>query len=108
MAAAYSVCQLCIRVPIIVYCCRVGPVRTRDVLATLWRPAVASLAAGVALAAFDHAAPYHVRPVVGLTIDCCVYGVAYVLAWAALPGGRRIMRETLELTRELRGAPAAA
>jgi len=92
IAAAFSVAVAALRIPALYYCCRDTPLRVADSLGGLWRPSVASLAAGVSA--------FMVRFVLGPTtgrwvvvaILGAVFTAVYVLAWMVIPGGRNAAR----------------
>jgi O-antigen/teichoic acid export membrane protein len=109
VAAAYTATQLLIR-PIAIRCClRHTPVGVKDVAQALWRPALASLVAGVAtlglsLLALEQGAPPRATAaeagapafwrLVGLGLG---FVAAYALAWAVQPGGLTLIRRGVGL-----------
>lgn len=112
IAAAYSIVICALRGPSIAYCFHMTPLRFRDLLTELWRPASASVAAGASVALLM---PLGLRSRLATLVTCAaIFGIAYVLVWHLIPGGRRRFREMLSLIKYLRapslwaggGAPA--
>ena len=87
----------------IAYALAPTPVTQRDVLDILWRPALASLAAGLLAALLYRGLPA-LAPGLDFFARAGLYGVLYAGLWVGLPGGRAAFRELLRLRRELRPA----
>jgi PST family polysaccharide transporter len=102
VAASVSVSALLLRYPSIWYCANVSLLESRDVLAAIWRPAVASLVAMVAAWMAAPKLPFQDQTVAILILLLAIYGVSYLLCWAILPGGTRSLREIASMLQELR------
>ncbi|MHC5113425.1 MAG: oligosaccharide flippase family protein, partial [Planctomycetota bacterium] len=105
LAIAFSV-ALVILNPIGVFVCFRGTfLRIRDVVGPIVLPAAAAVLAGAATWAVDRAFVAGVaerQAPAALLVDLAVFGVVYAGALLLLPGGRRLLRETRELSRDLR------
>lgn len=108
VAAAGSISTVLLRYPTILYCFRGTPVTQRDLFSAIWRPATASIAAGGALYAFSSTVNAHHSPAVRLVVESALYGVAYVLCWLVLPGGRRFITDFGGLFKEMMNKKKAA
>lgn len=101
VATAYSLSVCVLRVPSIVYCFRGTPLTVADLIAALWRPAIASIAAATLLGV-GHAAGICGRGMaIRILVDVPVYGVLYVGVATALPGGIAWLRGFVTVIREL-------
>ncbi len=121
VAISFSVTNILLRYPTAIYCFKGTPLTWRDLVASIARPASASLMAGAALFGIGRIIPmlqtpltkdvalfgHHVKPLVAdaglLAINGIVYAMLYVAAWFVLPGGRRFIREAGGLFKELMG-----
>lgn len=79
-----------------------SPFTAGDLLGLAARPALASLAAAAALLAVDLLLPDLRSPIGELARSGAVFGLAYVLVWAASPGGRQAAVDVLGLVRGIR------
>ncbi|UCG53776.1 MAG: lipopolysaccharide biosynthesis protein [Candidatus Latescibacterota bacterium] len=102
VAAAFSVTLVVLRFPSVVYCFRRSHLELSDLGVALWRPAMASLAAGGALFGLNTMFEIPVPVGVGLALDFVFYAGLYLLVWLLLPGGRQSIRDILEIARDLR------
>jgi O-antigen/teichoic acid export membrane protein len=99
VATAYGVTGLCIRTPLLFWFVgRAGPVRTRDMYATVAPFASATVAVLLALFVLRRWLGA-VNPLLGLAAAAITTAVVTLLTLAALPAGRRTLRD-------LRGIPA--
>lgn len=108
VAAGLSVAVCTLRLPEIAYCLRTSPLKVRDLLSVLWRPALASATAGAALFLVNRLLAWGGAAVLGLLIDLVIYAVCYVVSWLLLPNGRQIVLETLRLAKDLRAKASPA
>jgi hypothetical protein len=102
-AAAGSIATVLLRYPTILYCFKGTPLSQRDLFAAIWRPSVASIAAGAALYAFTLKVSVHGHETVRLFVESALFGMAYLLFWAIVPGGRRFLGEFVGLFKEMMG-----
>ena len=104
VAVAYSVSFCALRIPEIPYCFSRSPLRSADLLGVLWRPTVASVFAGAAVAGLKLLVATEANQGLLLLGDLVTFAAAYLLAWHVLPGGRRIVRDMIRLVGDLRAA----
>jgi PST family polysaccharide transporter len=96
VAAAYSVSQICLRMPVMWWMAtRKGPVRLGDLLAIATPHAAASAVAFAAVIAFGQTA--NLGPHGTLTASLVVAYAASLLTLAAIPAGRAMLRDGLTL-----------
>jgi len=106
IAAGYAAAHTLLAFPTIWFCVRGSPINLRDYLTAALRPAVAACIAGLAAVGAIRALGDLGMPA-QMTVEFAVFGVIYILAWVALPGGRVAARDGWSLVRELaRGAGA--
>lgn len=98
-AAAWAVAW-----PSIWFCLRNSPVKQRDILRALWRPAVASAMAGAILVAAEALLPPSEWLIARVGAATVVFGLGYVLAWVVIPGGCRTIRSMIDVLRHARRA----
>ncbi len=102
VAIAYSATVVVLYPITVLYCFRGAPVHLGDLWEALWRPMFCSLAAcalAVNLRPFFPADLGHALPVV---LVAALFAVVCPLVMLVLPGGRRVISETLDLVREFR------
>jgi O-antigen/teichoic acid export membrane protein len=102
VAAAYSVAVVATRLPGILYCFAISPLSLADLGAAIWRATLTSLLAGAALLGVDNAVAYNLPAVASLMINLGVFGLAYIVIWVALPGGRKALADIVAIARDLR------
>jgi O-antigen/teichoic acid export membrane protein len=105
VAAAFSIvyCGLTVGPPGFWYCFRGTFLRLGDVWEAIWRPATASIAAGVVTYALTRSAlTIPAEPVPALLIQGAIYTAAYLLCWTLLPGGRRRLADVFGLYKSFR------
>ncbi|MBP1749042.1 MAG: rane protein involved in the export of O-antigen and teichoic acid [Deltaproteobacteria bacterium] len=101
VAVAYSICRVGLTLPVIMYVSRHSPLRLKDVLRTLAKPAASAILAAAGLAVI---APYIViatNRFVDLMSNGIIFVVFYVLIWLAMPGGRQSFFDLVRLFRAL-------
>lgn len=110
VAAGFAAGTCLLAYPALRFCLATSPLRMRDFLAVVGRPLLASLVAAGAVQALERLAWSGGGGVlVELAWKLAVFGVVYLLAWLAQPGGRAAAARILGLAGELRllGRPAA-
>lgn len=100
VAIAHTLVTCTLWYPGVVYCCRTAPVRPRDVLGVMTRPAATSIGAGIGLLGMLQVLPRACSAPVQLLVDLALYAAIYGLAWMVLPGGRRSVVAFIGLARE--------
>lgn len=95
VAAAFSLTRAALLVPTLVYCYRESPLRWRETLSNVARPALAALLAALPLALLGGrlAAPEGAS----LALEGALYFLLYACVWLATRGGRRALRELFDL-----------
>ncbi|MCA1641478.1 MAG: lipopolysaccharide biosynthesis protein [Acidobacteria bacterium] len=99
VAVAFSAGRVLVQLPTLIYSCHGTPLSWRSVVRTISRPALASIAAAIVLALSDARLSFIKSRALSLTAEALLYFLLYFAAWAALPNGRRTMRETLALAK---------
>ncbi len=89
-------------VPSLAYALHPSPLGTWDVLGVLLRPALAAVGAVVALSLVSDRLPVLGATVLDLALRGVCFGVAFLLLWAATPGGRSAGTEVLDALGALR------
>lgn len=102
VAMALSVTLVVLRPLAIAYCYRQTPLGSGDAISAIWRPAVASIFAGVILYALRQFAPWHPPVLVSLVTDFAIYIIFYILLWVGLPGGRASLHRVRQLAQDLK------
>lgn len=100
VAVSFSVSQLLLTVPGLMYCFHGTPISIRTMLVTLLRPAAAAAIAALVLLAVKSAMPHW--PPVWIGLDGLIYGAGYMAAWLAIPGGRDRIRQMITVLDDLR------
>jgi O-antigen/teichoic acid export membrane protein len=103
LAAAVSIAFCGLQVPALLYCYRPTFLKLGDLLAVLWRPALAALLAGAGCWAFGRLLLAPLAPLARFALQAIGYGILYGLVWLAQPRGRQILADMLRTLRELRG-----
>jgi PST family polysaccharide transporter len=101
VAAAFSITQLGLRYFSINYCFRANFLSFRILFEATWQATVASLGAAVPLLALSYLGVFALPPLLALLLEAVLYTLLYFGLWWCLPGGRRALRETLSLWRDL-------
>ncbi len=105
VATAYSISRVLIRYPAIHYCYKDSFLKVSDLDAVLWKPALASAMAGVALYGINLLVVFTQNPAIGLAIDFIIYTLFYIFVWSILPNGWQTLREMLQIIKMLRSKP---
>lgn len=92
-----------VRIPEIIYCFRDTDVRWTDLVAGVWRPAVASTLGALAGVSLALALPESAPPAAQLSAKLAAFAAAYAGAWLLLPNGIRLAFQMRTLLDDLRG-----
>ncbi|MBN2023863.1 MAG: lipopolysaccharide biosynthesis protein [Pirellulales bacterium] len=104
MALAYSVATVAMRPLQLAYALHGSPVRMRDLVRVIARPAAASLLAGLGLLAITHAPQWPGALVWRIVLGLGLYIAIYFLLSVLLPGGRKWFADTVALSSLFRPA----
>ena len=104
VAASFSITITVLRYPGIVYCFKTSYLKVGDLIEVLWRPALASVMAGVTLYCSNLYIGSPI-PLISLILDSLLYGLFYILCWLILPNGKTTLINFLLLAKEFRGKP---
>lgn len=101
VAISFSVTRALISWPTLAYCYRGTPVNTLMTFATLVRPAVAAVVAGLGLWVLHRFAwtDWSAR---WLPVDAALYGALYMGLWFVMPGGREHLHQFRAIAEEFR------
>lgn len=105
IATAYGITRVGLRYPAILYCYKGTFLKIGQLNSVLWRPSVASLAAGVALFGANQLWQYGPKAAIALLFDAITYAIFYIGIWCILPQGRQTLGEMLQLLKVLRPQP---
>ena len=95
--------QNCVnRFPGIVYCFRRSPLQVRNLLDVLWRPAVASAAAGAFVLLTTALGMLSQHLGWNLMFQLIQYAAGYMVSWCLLPQGVATLRDMVHLVKDLR------
>jgi O-antigen/teichoic acid export membrane protein len=98
VALAFSVSRVALLVPTLMFTCAGSIVAWTDIMRTAARPALASVAGLGASMAMDSQLATDAWT---LPRNAVAFALAYAFVWVIEPGGRRVLRENLKLTRLL-------
>lgn len=101
VAAAMSLTNCALRWPSIAYCFRRTPLTPRDLGQALWRPALASVSAGIVVTLVRVLAPVGDSALSQLLVELVVFVLAYAFVWLTLPGGRAALANVQRLAGDL-------
>ncbi len=104
VAASFSLTTCCLRPFGLSYCYANTPVTMQDFGRAIWRPALASVAAGAALFGVDYFVADILTHVGRALVDLTAYALLYLGAWTVLPGGVAHLRDIILMARDLRPA----
>jgi len=102
VASAFSIHALVWRIPSMLICFWRTFLKLNDFLNAIWRPALASIIAGVCLFLIDSYFLTNMNLLVRVLSNFIEYSACYFLCWILLPGGKRIIFDALGLVNELR------
>lgn len=102
IAASFSITSLLVRYPAYVYCFKFTPLKVNTLFGVLWKPAIASLTAGVILFAINTYFSFNVNAIISLIISSCLYFLLYIACWLLLPNGRQTLYNMLQTIGKLK------
>jgi O-antigen/teichoic acid export membrane protein len=105
VAAAYGISQPILIVPTIIYCYYGTPLKFTDFLSSIYKPAIASIGAGILLTKLNLLIRWNVNPLSSLIIDCVLYGLLYIGIWLLLPNGKNTLLNIFQLTKSFKKKP---
>ena len=100
VAAAFSLSRVTLLAPTLAYCYKDSPLGWAGLLVTASRPALASALAALTLFLVGGWLSAGVDTALSLAAECILYGLLYLAAWAAVPGGPRALREMIVPARD--------
>jgi len=104
VGGAFSIvyCGVTMGYPGFAYCFRGTPLKMSDMLSAIWRPVVASLAAGAIVFGLRHVMNPELPAAISLGIQSVAYGIAYLALWAILPGGLDLLKNIAGMAGDLK------
>ena len=102
VATAFSIHAVAWRLPSILICYWRTFLKLTDFLSALWRPVAASIIAGICLFFIDDYVLTNANLLIRFFFNFIEYSACYILCWMLLPGGKRILFDTVRLVNELR------
>ena len=102
VAAGCSGALVLLTLPGLLYCYRGTGVTVSDLALSIWRPALASIAAGVATYICTRRLLIGSGEVVELIVDVAAFAGLYLACWVVLPGGKGQVLDVVRLSKELR------
>jgi hypothetical protein len=100
VAISVSASMAVFRGPQVWLATRDTPIRSGDVFSALWCPTITGIAAG--LMVLIAKTTFHAGPIVTLTVSAILFLCVYTALIAVVPRGRRFLKRTMLLTRDLR------
>lgn len=101
VAVGHTVATCMLTYPSIVFCLKTSHLSMRGFLSIIWRPALASIIAALLLLAAGAAIPSRGGMAIELLIKLIAFGLAYLLLWVALPGGRQAIADARRMVADL-------
>lgn len=108
VARAYGLSQPILIIFTINYCYWGTPLKVRDLVKTISRPAFAAIGAAVTLMVINYyILPHNANLLLSLLVDCLLYGLLYLTIWLILPGGKQTLLGILEIVKMLKSKSSA-
>jgi PST family polysaccharide transporter len=101
VATSFSISQLLLRLPAMIFALRGTPVQLYDVGISIWRPALASISAAALVAVPMIFVLQHFGPFARFLVIAVFYSVTYFSIWLILLGGRKTFIELFDLVRQV-------
>lgn len=103
VACAFGLSQPILIIFSLNYCYWGTPLRFRDFLKTIARPAFASITAAIALMVINnHILLVDFNLFLGFLVNCLLYGLLYLSFWLLLPGGQQNLKQIQEIVQLLK------
>ena len=102
VAAAYGLSRPILWIPRMLYCFRGTPITLTGIIATLSRPAIASLGSAALLMAINYLLPTEINLVLALGFNCLFYALFYLAIWLIFPNGKQTLWEMLKMFKEFK------
>ena len=102
VAAAFSISQMILRIPGVLYCYKGSPLQLADLAITLSRPAFASVIAAALLVAVNPNPSMNSNVFLNLLLDCPLYCIFYLGTWLVLPKGKSTVLGILQMAKGLK------
>lgn len=102
VAVSYVVTNYLVLLPGFLYCFHTSHMRTSDIFRTIWRPALAAIAAAALVVFANQSIPWEGGFITHLVASGLFFSLAYLLCWLLLPGGLSYLTELRGLVLELK------
>jgi hypothetical protein len=102
VAAVFSIHTLVWRIPGAIICFWNTFLNLNDFWGAVWRPALASIIAGICLFVFDKYFLTNMNLIIKFLSNIIEYCAFYFLCWMLLPGGKNIIFNVIGMVNELR------
>ncbi len=100
VAAAYGLTRPLIYLFAVLHCYKGTWLEVRNLVLTLYRPAVASIGAAILIMALNRL--ILTSPGLLLLLDLCTYSLLYLVIWCVLPAGRETLMEMIQVLSHLK------
>ena len=97
VAIACSLYLVLSKVVSVIYCYHGTPLRVRDLIRTIYRPAIAAIGAAIVILLVQYWSLVKIQVSIDLLIYAVVYGACYILIWLCLPGGRATLLNLIKI-----------
>ncbi|GAB5536308.1 MAG: lipopolysaccharide biosynthesis protein [Rubricoccaceae bacterium] len=102
IALGFMLATVALTGPAVWYCLKPSPLSMQDLIAAVWRPFTASIAAAGLLLVAGEVLPAPDALLSYVVLRAGLYGGLYAVLWHILPGGLQASRDLLRFAREIR------
>jgi O-antigen/teichoic acid export membrane protein len=102
LAISYSVYLILVKPVSIIYCYRGTPLKITTLIQTIYRPAIAAIAAAIVVSLIEYWGIIKIQVVVDLMVYAVVYSVCYISIWLLLPNGRSTLLNIIQTAQNLK------
>jgi hypothetical protein len=104
VATAFGISQPILYVPAVIYCYQGTPLRGKDLVKTLSRPAIASIGAAIILIGMQTIFLNQLKLILisAFALDCLLYALIYFGIWMILPNGKATIFEVFNMFKSLK------